>query len=181
MGAANTTYTLKAFSTSTINSLVVTIPSSADSIDVGSIRLCNNFSYETGFNITGNGYNGNSVGFITSDMNGAYWNSQNNSTFATIFGYTNMGTCTLAFSFQGQQITTIDFSTDSANMNFNLNELYYYPPNPTSDPFILEVTSYGPVGDSIKGTFHGALKLNWTGPEVIISNGKFAFPRTPDH
>ena len=179
----NTSYALTCISDNGNNSILLTSPQGLDSVDVGTLQLCdNNISSTTNFSISGNGYNYRLVNFTVPNINNAFWTSANNYTHATIAGYSTLGSCSLQFNISGHQPITIDFSSnqDSSFFDLFLEGVNYMSSGETSNPFILEITHYGNVGDSIKGNFYGTLK-NWFGLEVVISNGKFAFPRTPDH
>jgi hypothetical protein len=178
----NTTYALTCISNNGNNSIPVTCPQGQDSIDVGSLQLCdNNISSTNSFSISGNGYNNNLVNFNVGSIYNAYWISAVNHTQAIIAGYSTLGNCSLQFNISGQQPVTIDLSStqDSSFFDLFIDGWNYMSSGETSNPFILEITHYGNVGDSIKGSFYGTLK-NWSGIEVVITSGKFAFPRTPD-
>ncbi len=180
----NTDYTLSGISFSGVNSIAVTSPSAHDSVDVGALNLCNNNTNSvTSFVITGNGYNSDFIAFTIADINEGYWYTSFNYTQLYFSGFTSMGACSLSCNFSGHQTTMLDFNSDpdSSGLNFFINGCQYFSSSQSPNPFIMEVTHYGAVGDSIKGTFHGSLVYGIAGSEVMISDGKFAFPRKPDH
>jgi len=185
LAVANTNYTLTAASNSGITSLPVTSPNANDTIDAGTIQLCNSTTYPHGFTITGNGYAGEEVGLLTTITPGeAYWWPSTNAIIGQFSGNSTDGPCTINLTFQGNNLGVRNLTTNSSLGSFYMqfNGVQYFPSTPSNNPFLLELTQFGPVGDSIKGTFSGAMKYSGGGnSEVSITNGKFAFPRTPDH
>jgi hypothetical protein len=161
----------------------VTTPNFLDSLDMGSIQLCNTFSSSNGFTINGQSYINETVNYFSQNSIGDYWVG-NGHTLCQLDAYTNIGHVTIEFHFQGQLPTSINFINpipDSLTYFFmNINGSDEYVPE-AGHPFMLNITDYGNVGDSIKGTFSGEL-MGWSTDTnmVVISNGRFAVIRGQD-
>ena len=183
MTPANETCILYSYSSSGTINMQINCGSAGDSIDAGTIQLCNSSNSSQGFNITGNGYNGETVTLITTvTSSDAYWSLSTGYTIGTFTGNSSAGPCTIYLTYQGasEGIHNISANYTLGNFLLNLNGTTYYSSSYTTIPFILELTYYGPVDDSIRGTFYGGLSTDSI-TEVMISNGRFSFPRSADH
>jgi hypothetical protein len=186
MAGANTSYNLALKAASGETSIPVTTVNLQDSVMLGTVQLCSAYSYSNGFNIQGHGFISQDVLYMNHTSGGNYWiNSEN--TKCHVEGLTNIGEVFFDFQLPGNQVTSIDFSaynnqsSDSTHCFIQLidSETAYFVPI-AGNPFIVTITEYGNVGDSIKGTFAGMMEDLNSSESIFISNGKFAIKRGPD-
>lgn len=184
-GFPNETYTLIAVSGTGTYSQTVTTPAAGASTDIGTLQLCSSMDGTNSFVINGGSYHNLHVNITGLTMSEAFYNSgQYRTDCDQAGGISALGSDTrYDISFPGNQPVVVDlaqvphqtvgFLIHSSSGSF-INKYH------GSASFVLTVTQYGNVGDSIKGTFYGDMMGYSDSTSYYVTNGKFAFLRTPD-
>jgi hypothetical protein len=182
MGLANESHELVLTSTSGTVVVPAVFGNQGLTIPLGTIQLCNSVSSENGFVINGGGYMNQTVTFNGGNTIGDYWLGSA-TTLCQIDGITELGHVYIEMKFHGQQTGVINYSTfvDSTKYFwldiFGNNDMQEYLPD-ADHQLNVNITQYGAVGDSIKGTFSGQL---YDFPNTVtITDGRFAVRRGED-
>jgi len=180
-GLPNTSYILTIVASSGIISQQVTFPAVSNTIDLGTQQACNTAGESNSFKIDGVNYS-ISENLLISE--GSYSAAQDVTSCSQSGGMTFVGSTNFILTFSGNQPVSVDLATTITNYNFEIVAAssvgYYVPSQGGSNHFILTVSEYGNVGDSIKGTFHGNMVNPPYQDSVYVTDGKFAFLRKPD-
>jgi hypothetical protein len=180
---SNTNYTLRATTLAGVVTLNVTSGGISDLVGVGLLQACNVSTASTSFTLNGMGYVNTVVNLDIENQNQANYYTWSNNTYGYVNGISNLGPCGIYIGgFEGTMPVTIDATNQSDSIfSLNLNEVYMYPSLTSSNHFLIHVTQYGAVGDSIKGTFSGDVETSGGLSTATITNGKFAFLRGQDY
>ena len=182
LAPSNSVVTLAAFSSNGFNAQTVLPLSVGASIDLGPIQLCNTVGVNTNFSFTLNGAGfSNAVVNVVCLQNEMYYYAGGDLTECKSQVISNVVTDSMGVYFPGNQVTTVDYSLSGpGDFYIVLGQNRYQPSLAVGDHFILNVTHYGAVGDSIKGTFAGKLVSVSDTTAIQITNGQFSMPRTHD-
>ncbi|CAN5501894.1 hypothetical protein BH11BAC1_BH11BAC1_20910 [soil metagenome] len=180
---SSTNVTLYAGSPSGVLTQMVTTVGMQDSLDAGTLTLCNYVPDNSPFSFVMDGMGNNNVlvyTYFVSTLEAHYrptWDYTN----CNLYGTSNLGASSMSLNFEGNQPVNLDINmTQDSSFHIQIANDYFFPKQGGSNHFYVEVTHYGNVGDSIKGTFHGQL-VTWSDTTgIIVSNGKFAFIRGQD-
>jgi len=180
-GLPNTNYIMTIVASSGIISQQVTFPPESNTIDLGTLQACNNAGESNSFKIDGINYS-ISENLLISE--GSYSPAQDVTSCAQSGGMTFVGATNFFLNFSGNQPVSVDLATTITNYSFEIVAAssvgYFVPAQGGSNHFILTVSEYGNVGDSIKGTFNGNMFNPLYQDSVYVTDGKFAFIRRPD-
>jgi len=178
---ANTNYTLVATTQEGVVTINVTSVGMSDTLDVGLLQACNESTASTGFTLNGMGYVNTAVNLDIVDGNEGNYYTGGNTTYGYVNGISNLGPCSINLSFSGNSITTVDATLESDSVfHINLNGVYMFPSHSSSNHLFINITQYGAVGDSIKGTFAGDVETDGGLNTGTITNGRFAIFRGQD-
>jgi hypothetical protein len=183
MAIENSTISLVAIGESGSVLQQVTTSSQNSTTDLGSLILCNTLVLgSNSFKLTGSGFENLPVTITNYTAN--YGDFSLNRTTCGVTGSSSAfgNNCSISIEFPGSAPISEDLS-DSTLFSFGfLIELpqlgTLVPATGVNSTFLFEVTEYGNVGDSIKGTFYGDMRLNFGFESVYVNDGHFAFLRT---
>jgi len=176
----NATITLTAISASGYNAQTLVTSGNATVQNIGILQNCNNATTAVGFTITGRGLTNTVINTACANTEAHYIDSSNTTSFYSTCT-SNIGAMSFSFDFPGSQPITHDFSTyPNTRFFINVGGLNYHASYLAGDHFIMNVTYYGIVGDSIKGNFSGKLVAAGDPTGIQISNGHFALLRGMD-
>jgi len=183
--APNTTYELYVYSSSGSFHQTVITPTLNTNLDIGTIELCSNFITSNSFIINGNIFNNQFIDLSNPVIStGQYSNSEVSTTIQVNGATTSLGLTAMIIKFNGNQPVSVDLSQNPGDGYFHVsgNAINIIPAVGGTNHFFLNVTEYGSVGDTIKGTFYGDVKYGLLSDSGIgfISEGKFAVIRLAD-
>ncbi len=179
----NSSVTLYANSFAGFASQTITSPSASDSINLGTIQLCNNVIYPNSFVLNGDGYNNEVVNILGVFNSNSTFYTAGSMTQGIVEGSSNVGNIYLSVNFTGNHPVNLEVVNPyDTVVNIAFGNKYYSAHADTGNHFFLSITQYGNVGDSVKGTFSGKM-ISYSDSivsEVFVSNGRFAILRGQD-